>query len=238
LEFAAKIHDYAVKLRALGLLKSLRPESLLSLNDVLERLQLLESSCREELTRAETEQVNSIRRVGEVWQLRYEGEAGDYPSQGNKAIGWLAKLLALPNRQLTIAELYDDAKGLAADAALGEELENDKQGLRAIYNSVSEIDQLDPNGESERLQEQKAQLLDQLKEWRYKRLDSPLRRAYSNVATQLRNLYRIGDRHNQKKSGKLTTAMPRLAAHLKAYLKLDYPHVGYFPPKDTPAWKF
>jgi hypothetical protein len=60
-----------------------------------------------------------------------------------------------------------------------------------------------------------------------KRVRSSLVRAHHNIATQIRNFL-----HD-----KLCRDMPRLADHLTGALKLDFPHFGYYPPTNTPAWE-
>jgi hypothetical protein len=173
---------------------------------------------------------NRIQREGDVWHLRYQDESGDYPVKGNQSIGWLAKLLAAPNRALTVADLRGDPEGkLAADAMLGAEPETDREGTAAIKRRLQEIaDITAETGGSDSLHEEEAQLLGHLKEATWaKTLDSQLRRDHANIATQLRNFRR-----------KLGTDMPQLAAHLKASLKLDFPEFGYYPPDPPPDWQF
>ena len=58
--------------------------------------------------------------------------------------------------------------------------------------------------------------------------DSSLCKAHTNVATQIRNLFR----DKLPKSG-----MPELAAHLKAYLHLHFPSVLYIPPTGSCPWR-
>jgi hypothetical protein len=171
-----------------------------------------------------------IQREGGIWHLRFQGESGDYPVKGNKAIGWLAKLIAAPNRHLTVADLRGDAEGkLAGDAMLGTDVEMDREGITAIKRRLQEIaDIIEETGGSETLEDERVRLLDQLKGRRGKTLNSQLKRAHSNIATQLRNLIRK----------KLNQEMPRLAAHLLASLKLDYPEFGYFPVDPSPNWQF
>jgi hypothetical protein len=79
---------------------------------------------------------------------------------------------------------------------------------------------------SERLEEEKAKLLKQLTGPLGKKLESSLKSAHHNMASQLRSLQK-----------KLKKRMPQLAAHLKAALKLEYPEFGYYPPDPPPAWQ-
>ena len=106
-------------------------------------------------------QVLSIRLVGKVWHLRYGAERGDYPKKGNKSIEWLAKLLAVPNRLLTVGDLRGDPEGrLAADARLRGESETDLEGAKAIKNRLDEIESITcETGGSEALENEKAKLL-------------------------------------------------------------------------------
>jgi hypothetical protein len=49
----------------------------------------------------------SLRRVGKVWYLRYLTEKADFPVDGNKFLGWLAKFLPQP---VTSRADHDDAQ--------------------------------------------------------------------------------------------------------------------------------
>jgi hypothetical protein len=172
-----------------------------------------------------------VKREGEVWRLQYKGESASYPTRGNKCIAWLARLLAAPNRALTVADLQGDPdRKLAADARIGSERETDPQGVAAIKSRIEEIDDItSETGGSEGLEEEKAQLLVALERTPgAKSLASQLKRAHANMATQLRNLRR----------DKLTRDMPQFAAHLVASLKMDLPEFGYYPPHPAPTWHF
>jgi hypothetical protein len=172
--------------------------------------------------------VNRIQREGGMWHLRYQDESGDYPVRGNQSISWLAKLLAAPNRRLAVADLRGDPECmLAADAMLGTEPEMDPEGMALIRRRLQEIaDITAETGGSESFQEEESRLLERLKQSPGAGvLKSQLRRDHANIATQLRNLRR-----------KLKSDMPNLAAHLKAYLKLEFPEFGYYPAHPSPDW--
>jgi hypothetical protein len=168
--------------------------------------------------------------VGEIWQLRFGKETGNYQKAGNRCIESLAKVLVAPNRLFTVAELMGDSEGkLAGDALLCGECETDRDGLTRIKNRLEEIEEIDNDiGGSEALDEEKAYLLQQVQQAdENKQITSPLKKAHHNLATQLRTFI-----------AKLSkTGMPFLAAHLKTCLKLDFPHAGYFPPPDSSSWK-
>jgi hypothetical protein len=172
----------------------------------------------------------SVRLKGEIWHLRYCGETGDYPINGNQAIGWLVKLLAAANRQLTVANLRGDPeKKLAADALMGGQPKMGSREIRDIKAQLEEISTIaEETGWTEALEEKKAELLSQLKGPRGQVLAAPIKADHRNIATQLRTLIRV----------KLKRDMPQLAAHLKASLKLDFPEFGYYPPSPPPAWQF
>jgi hypothetical protein len=171
----------------------------------------------------------SARLIGECWHVRYRGEKGDYPTRGNQCIAWLVKLLAAPNRQLSVAEVRGDPEGkLAADAMIGNEREGDGASVIAIKKRLDEINDITAgSGGSEKLDEEKAELLERL-EAATKPLKTALKEAHHNIATQLRTFRREG----------LSEHMPQLAAHLKASLKLDFPEFGYYPPDPAPGWQF
>ncbi len=170
-----------------------------------------------------------LQLVGEVWHARFRCEKGDYHVKGNQALAWLAKLLAAPNRLLTVANLRGDPDGrLAADAMLSGQRQMDSSTIRDIKRRLEEIDAIAENaGGSERLDEEKMQLLRQITGPTGKILESQLRGDHRNIATQLRSLTRK----------KLKKEMPQLSAYLQASLKLELPEFGYYPPAPTPAWQ-
>jgi hypothetical protein len=167
--------------------------------------------------------------VGEVWRIRYRVELGDYPARGSLCIAWLVKLLAAPNRQLSVPEMRGDPEGkLTADAMIGGEREADGATLIAIKQRLDEINDITAgSGGSEELEEEKSELLERL-EAATKPFKTALKGAHHNIATQLRTFTRE----------RLPEQMPQLAAHLKASLKLDFPDFGYYPPDPAPDWQF
>lgn len=170
----------------------------------------------------------SVSLVGEIWHLRFGGESTQCARSGNQVLGWLPKLLTARNRLVTVADIRGDPDGrLAGDAKLLEQRETDTAGLRKIKDRLEDIDQLDPAGTNESLQEEKTDLLQRLgAACEAKQFSSNLRSDHHNIATQIRSFIK-----------KLKDSMPLLAAHLQASLKLDYPNFGYFPPTGTPVWK-
>jgi hypothetical protein len=171
----------------------------------------------------------SIRLVGEVWHLHWQDEAGEYPQKGNQCVGWLKELLLHPRRFLTAADLVGDPEGkLAGDAKLGSECATDDAGIQAIRRRLEDIEAIvATTGGSDFLEVERAKLLAGLQAADNKvQILSPLKGKHHNIATQLRTFL-----------VKLQHAMPDLAAHLKASLKLVFPHFGYYPPDGTPAWK-
>jgi hypothetical protein len=183
--------------------------------------------------RAKHEPGHLIRLVGGIWHIRFGTEAGDYPANGNRAITWLAMLLEKPNRLLSVADLSGDPDGkLAADAALRDMSQDDREALAAKKRRLREIDDIiEATGGSESLQNEYVRLLDAVKgSATTKKLASKLRRDHANIATQLRNFMR---RLKDNPHG-----MPQLVGHLRASLKLELPDFGYFPPAPTPPWTF
>jgi hypothetical protein len=170
----------------------------------------------------------SVRLIGEVWRVRYLNEEGLYPKTGNLCIAWLVKLLAVPNRALTVGKLRGDPEEkLAADATLGSEREADGDTLREIKKRLDDIEGVaGMTGWTESLEREKAALLAQLKT-ASKTLTPQLGKEHHNIATQFRNFIRE----------KLAEQMPQLAAHLKVYLNLDFPEFAYRPPNPPPAWQ-
>jgi CheY-like chemotaxis protein len=180
-------------------------------------------------TPAAREAENSIRLRGDIWHLRFEGESGDYPR--NLSLAWLCKLLAAPNRPFTVAELRGDPDGkIAADASIGDDAQIDDAGLKTIKEELADINEvITQTGGSESLDSKKAELEKLLHDAiRGKKMDSPLKTTFRGTVFQIRTLY-----NNRLAKG----SMPRLAAHLRAALKMDFPYIGYYPPPGTPAWQ-
>jgi CheY-like chemotaxis protein len=167
-----------------------------------------------------------IRLVAETWHLHYEGETGDYPNL--QALGWLQKLLTAPQKFFTVADLRGDPdRTYGADAGIGTEARTDAAGLKKYKNRLDDIEYVgSTKGWTELLENEKAKLEKLLAE-AAKSMESPLRDGHRNIATQIRNF-----RARLKR-----TSMPRLATHLRATLKLDFPTFGYFPPPGTSAWQ-
>jgi hypothetical protein len=169
-----------------------------------------------------------LRRVGKIWHLSYQGEQSDFPVDGNKFMGWLAKLLGKPKHSWTIAELHGDNDGkLAADALLSGENEKDRKALKEIADRLEEIDEITKEtGGSETLEKEREKLLRQVARYSSDdRMKTSIEKAYNNVTTQKRQFLK-----------KLKKLMPQLAAHLTACIRpvgKGYT-VSYLPPEGAP----
>lgn len=184
----------------------------------------------EEEGQSSPESGNRIQLVGDMWQIRYESETGNYPVRGNQCIAWLAKIVESPNRQISVADLRGDPEGkLAADRGIPSETETDIEGIEAIRDRLQEIDDiLTETGENEKLENERHDLLARLKTSKYgKKLQSGLANEHRNMATQIRKFLK----------NKLIKTMPKFTGHLKTSLKLNFPCFGYYPPTATPPWK-
>jgi hypothetical protein len=178
----------------------------------------------------EMEALLSLRRVGQVWHMCYHDEQADFPVKGNQFLGWLAKLLAQPNKNLTVAELWGDPKGkITADARLGGERAKDKESLQKIWSEIQDIDAIaEEKGWTDGLTEQKNRLLKEVARCSArKRLRTGVGNSYNNITTQKRQFL-----------AKLKKDMPRLAAHLRSCLQssADDLSLSYQPPAGTPIW--
>jgi hypothetical protein len=172
---------------------------------------------------------NIIRLVGEVWQLRYQGEEGNYPVKGNQAAGWLAKLLTSPGRLLTVADLRGDPEGkLAADSLLGSDPKMDKAAFQEIWKEYQDIQaRIEEFGSTAEEDARLEAVLARVREAEgYRQMENRLAVEHHNMASQIRAFLK------KLKSGPMT----RLATHLKGTLQLDRPHFLYNPPAGTPVW--
>jgi hypothetical protein len=174
---------------------------------------------------------NRVQRSGGVWHLHFEGESGGYPERGSKCLGYIATVVARPNRSFTIRELVGDPEGkLASESQFAAESETDPEGLLEMKRRLEDIESLQELGESERLVEEKTTLLESIKRAKQGMTlgqGSPLRKAHHNISTQIRKFV----------NKRLSKDMPKLAAHFRVALKLDFPHVGYYPPSATAGWE-
>jgi hypothetical protein len=201
------------------------------------------------------DQENSIRLVGEVWHLRYEGESGEYPSKGNQCLMWWAKLLASPNRSFSVADLRGDPEGkVAADATIGADRETEAEAilcferrLKEIENGLKDIEEVrtvagGSDGLDNRqlqLEREKEDLLKCLQNADYgKKIRSSLIAAHHNIATQLRNFAKkLAGEQQPGGREKPVAIMPKLAAHLNQAIERAFPDFCYKPPIGTPTWK-
>src|SRR5262249_36781553 len=148
------------------------------------------------------------RRIGEVWEVRYENEAGNYPERTNKYLGYIAALVARPNRSLTVQNLIGDRQGkLARSAKFTGEAETDSEGLPKMRGRLADIESLLELGGTEPLEEEKARLLEAIKRAERGKVithGDPVRKAHHAISTRIRKFVRE----------KLPKDMPRLASHL------------------------
>jgi hypothetical protein len=172
----------------------------------------------------------SLRRVGKIWHLRYHGEKADFPVDGNKFLGWLAKLLRKPDYAWTVAELLGDPEAkLKADASLSRERVTDAEGLKTIWKEIQDIDaMIEETGSTEALEDKKAELLKHVEQHSARRrMGSAVAKDYNNIGTQKRQFLK-----------KLKAHMPQLAAHLEASIipsGKDFT-IAYRPPNGSPPW--
>jgi hypothetical protein len=199
-----------------------------------DHIEMVQRALRAVLSMAEPPPVEvvpvcSIRLVGAVWTIHYQGELGEYPARDHKCLGWLAKVLGRPGHQHTVAELRGDSEGrLKADSSPKEEAEADPTGLQKMYLRVEDLDEMiRTGGGNVELETERAYLVKRLEEgYRKHKLSSPHIKAHHTVASQLRKFRRE----------KLAEEMPRLAAHLHVCLDLAFPHITYSPPAGHPTW--
>jgi hypothetical protein len=173
---------------------------------------------------------NSIHKSGQIWRITYKAESGEYAANGNKYLQYLAKVLTQPNRLISIAQLVEDPQGmLAAEGRFRADKETDAEGLAALKRELDDLDSLVEQGATDELAERRVDVVARIERAARGRMapGSALRKAHHSVCTWIRRFL----------SARLAGTMPQLATHLTATLKLDFPDIGYFPPKGTPAWK-
>jgi hypothetical protein len=175
-------------------------------------------------------QVRSLRLVGEVWHLVFDGETFDIAAARCKFASQLAKLLSSPGIDLAVTHLADDPSGkIAADVRLGGQRTKDKESLQRAWNRISDIDAaIEETGGSRELEAERAAILAQVGGYEaMSRMRTTVSKHFNNITTQKRQFLE-----------KLGLGMPRLVSHLRAYVKQngkDYT-LGYHPPEDEPTW--
>jgi hypothetical protein len=165
--------------------------------------------------------------IGDRWEIRFGGERANYARA--KSLGWLQRILLQPDRMLKVADVIGDPEGLIeGDARLGDEPANEPEALAALHRRLDEInEEARPDRElSDRLKEEKKELLRQLKAGSNPKRTSALCKNFHKIGSQIRTFIRH----------KLAQNMPALAAHLSASLKIARLHFCYAPdPRIT--WK-
>ena len=178
-----------------------------------------------------------FRLIGDMWEIRYDGESGNFSDL--KGFGIIAKLLKSPNpqRPMTAAELL----GRNADDAVAEHTQQpalDPEALRAYREQIAEydrdIEQANESGDepkAESLTREKNQVIHQLK-----------------AATRIGNGVRsIGPKDPAKSAqvaarqavkrvrDQVAKTMPRLAEHLRTSLNIGE-QCSYRPSNPAPSW--
>jgi hypothetical protein len=172
-----------------------------------------------------------IKCKGDIWVMHFDGEEGSFPAKGNQFVGWLHKLLVHPRRSFTTSDLRRDPDRLiAVDSLLGAGHLNDRPAVRDIWNRIEDIREI-AKTMGELTTEQEAELERLQKEVEThpskKQFESTARAAYHNITTQKRTFLK-----------KLKGSMPKLHAHLTAYLD-QCPttlSLSYAPPYGDPTW--
>ena len=135
---------------------------------------------------------NSIRLVGDFWEIRFGSGRGQYK---RKCIGWLRNILSHPHRTLTVPQVMGDPDGkLSGDAALTGETEMDQKTIQDVKLRLEEIDEIikDTGGSETNLAEQ-ADLLSKLQN-STKIIQSNLKKNHHNIASQIRKFVRDLDK--------------------------------------------
>jgi hypothetical protein len=171
-----------------------------------------------------------LRRVGEVWDLRYGDELFRIAVDRCQFVSWLAKLLVKPNYAWLVTELRGDPEGkLKADAAIRNTPAMDDSYVQAIRRELEDIEaQAAATSWTEALEERRDRCVRKLTPYaKREHLKSPARAAFENVSKQSRNFL-----------ANLGPHAPRLAEHFRRTIVLGGQSlsVTYSPPPGTPAW--
>jgi hypothetical protein len=189
--------------------------------------------------------VPSLRRVGQIWELRYaHEERGYFPVNGNKILKQFALLLSKPNSQLTIGELLGDPdRKIKGDSLLGGVNLADQQTIRELRKGIDDLNDLIDKtkgykGDTGPTEERKARLVLELKALEGKPKSGRKRSITGIMATSAGNAYKnILKQKNDFIREKLEE-MPHLKAHLRDSVQHNPENYtfSYVPPAGSPAW--
>jgi hypothetical protein len=178
---------------------------------------------------------NSLRRKGASWEIIFGSEGGSFPVNDYKAIATLAKLLPKPNHQHALTDLVDADTRRLLEIPQAQDVTMDNPAIANLKRQYDELQQSpvpeNPLEEQEH-HEQVARLAEALKKvvgpgGRRRNLGRSNRdRAWEALTQDLRRLW-------PRLEG---AGMPRLAAHLKAAILPDKPHITYQLPADAVPW--
>lgn len=168
---------------------------------------------------------NVFRREGSMWLICFEHEVAHVA----ELRGFLdvAKLLAKPAEEVHCSELAGRPAGSRGAGMLDERARRAyRTRLQDVDAEISEADRANDAGRKERLEEEKEQLLDEIRKatglgGRHRRLDDGAERARTAVTWRIRNAVK-----------KLEPAHPAFARHLRHSIKTGV-FCSYTPEKDT-----
>jgi hypothetical protein len=176
--------------------------------------------------------------------VRFDDEQASYQARKDSAFNYLTKLFAIPGKKLDVntlrgqpaSEPIPDRATTAGeeDASDEEAIVTEEAEMRRLALEIQEAGAANDTETAERLRQQFDALAEHVRGEKGPRgrkkkeklgPKSPAERAHHAIAKSLRDLRE-----------RLRPKMPKLAAHLDDALKMESPHIGYFPSADAPTW--
>jgi hypothetical protein len=189
-------------------------------------------------TQAETH-IGSITKDGACWTISFGDEWGTFPVSDFSAIEPLTRLLAVPHKPLELKEILDGAKLEVTAAHLDPVY--DEEGIDKLRKRYDELMAAKAKAEADgsqaiemqEINDEIAKLAQEIKGafipgGQKKKLGkTPTDKAWEALMKKMKRLWERIEK----------ASMPKLAAHLEAFLKPDCPTITYNPPADALPWK-
>jgi hypothetical protein len=190
---------------------------------------------------------NTLSLSGDVWEIQYrEGdnrEVGHFKDRRDSALRRLARVLAEPNRRFRATDFYPPPPGRASIPYLGRDTTSDAAAIRneraaaeRLAQDIKEADDAHDTETAARLRKDFAALTEHLRGESAARKRGHKKRC-GNPSPQEKAQQALYVALERAKGSFRTKGMPKLAAHLDAYLNCSGGQWYYAPPPGTLPWQ-
>jgi hypothetical protein len=178
-----------------------------------------------------------FRKDGEIWNLEYEGESGQYQSLAG--LNYIARLLGQVHKEVNALDLYGSPDRVKADRHTVQPIA-DEQALAGLNRRLQAIEEgiVEAREENDQTmlsvhEREKAEVLAEVRKAtaghghpRQLGPAAPGRKAADTVRKSIDNALK-----------KIEPAMPRLCGHLRSSIQRSNASFAYRPPTPAPAWE-